>query len=204
MSELVVTTVTTETVNASSEKIALNANAVTLPTGNTSQRPSTVANGDLRYNSETGLMEGYVEGWDTVSVGPTIGKNGPFKTNDLEIAEDITIQKKLSTVSSVNTTSDYITATHSFVNGDIVQVGATTTIPTGLSANTNYYVINANTDAFQVSASRGGANVDITGAGSGTITFWKPQNAFVTGPYTVANSFTLTIANGSSIVVLGE
>lgn len=41
-------------------------------------------------------------------------------------------------------------------------------LPTGLSAPGNYYAVGVSGDAFQVSATEGGAAVDFTGAGTGT------------------------------------
>jgi len=37
--------------------------ALRIPSGNTSQRPGSPANGDIRYNSTTGAVEGYAGGW---------------------------------------------------------------------------------------------------------------------------------------------
>ena len=206
MSELVVTTVTTETVNSSTGVVGFVGNAMTIPVGNSSVRPGTPTDGNIRYNNEDEVFEGYKEGgWDTISMGVTIGKRGLFKVNDPELDEDLTIRAKLITANVVNTTSDYIEQTpNAYVNGEVVQVGATTTVPAGLSANTDYYIINANTTAFQVATARGGANVDITSAGAGTITFWKPIRSSVVGPLLVANSYTLTVANGSTLITLGE
>jgi hypothetical protein len=58
------------------------------------------------------------------------------------------------------------------VNDQIVQVLSSNTLPAGLSAATNYYVINADRDAgtLKLSASSGGAAVNITDTGTGTHT----------------------------------
>lgn len=61
-----------------------------------------------------------------------------------------------------------------------------TTIPTGLDETTLYYVINANTDDFQVSLTSGGAAVALTG--DGEIMFAKVT------PRTVNDGETLNIA----------
>lgn len=42
-------------------------------------------------------------------------------------------------------------------------------LPTGLTEGTRYFVINSTTDTFQVSATQGGAAVDITAAGFGSV-----------------------------------
>lgn len=54
-----------------------------------------------------------------------------------------------------NTTEIITLATHGLVDGDVVVFGAGT-IPTGLTAGVEYYVVNATTNTFQVSLSVGG------------------------------------------------
>lgn len=74
--------------------------------------------------------------------------------------------------------TDVIASTaHGLSNGEIIKVSSTTTLPAGLSANTAYYIINKNTNDFQVSLTSGGAAVDITSTGSGTHT-WKLWDTF--------------------------
>lgn len=70
------------------------------------------------------------------------------------------------------TDGNHITLTsHGLTVGTRVTVSSTTTLPTGLSASTSYYVrevINAN--KFTLSATPGGAVIAITGNGTGTHT----------------------------------
>lgn len=75
-------------------------------------------------------------------------------------------------VSTFTAATDIVNATaHGFVNGQPVFFGNSGgALPGGLSANTPYYVINAATNTFQVSATKGGSAVNITDAGSGTNT----------------------------------
>lgn len=62
-----------------------------------------------------------------------------------------------------------ITATgHGLVSGKRVQFTTTGTLPTGLLANTTYYVINAVADAFNVAATQGGAAIGTSGGQSGS------------------------------------
>lgn len=64
---------------------------------------------------------------------------------------------------------DTITAPgHALVNGDTVIVEGPN-LPTGLSEGTTYYVINAATNTLKLSLTAGGAAVDITAVGSGTV-----------------------------------
>lgn len=91
------------------------------------------------------------------------------------IAREIrTIFKDLSAFVSVQqsftaSVSDVITAAkHGLKNSDIVTVSSSGTLPAGLSAATNYYVISATIDTLSLSATEGGAAVNITTTGSGT------------------------------------
>lgn len=64
---------------------------------------------------------------------------------------------------------DTITAPgHTLVNGDTVIVEGPS-LPTGLVEGTTYYVINAATNTLKLSLSAGGAAVDLTAVGSGTV-----------------------------------
>jgi hypothetical protein len=66
-------------------------------------------------------------------------------------------------------TTDIITANgHGFANGDRVRFTTTTTLPAGLAINTTYFVRDATTNTFKVSATDGGTAVDITDTGTGT------------------------------------
>lgn len=70
------------------------------------------------------------------------------------------------------TTGDTITsASHGFIDDSRVMFFAyeTASLPTGLTEGTRYFVINAATDTFQVSATQGGGAVDLTAAGYGTV-----------------------------------
>jgi hypothetical protein len=60
---------------------------------------------------------------------------------------------------------------HGFSNDDRVAFEAEDvgSLPTGLSAGTLYWVVNAATDTFKVSATQGGAAVDISAVGSGKV-----------------------------------
>lgn len=80
------------------------------------------------------------------------------------------------TISSIDTGTDILTASnHGFVTGDLVVFQATTTLPTGITAHTPYYVRKLSSSTFavyetNVAARTNGTKLDITSAGSGTIT----------------------------------
>lgn len=65
--------------------------------------------------------------------------------------------------------TDVFTATgHGLSDGDVVHVSTTGTLPAGLSANTDYFIISSTANTFQLSLTTGGSAVDVTDAGSGT------------------------------------
>lgn len=59
---------------------------------------------------------------------------------------------------------------HTLSNGDIVVFTTTGALPTGITAGTSYYVVNAATNTFQISATSGGAAINTSGSQSGTHT----------------------------------
>jgi len=70
--------------------------------------------------------------------------------------------------------TDIITANaHGLVDGNMIVLTTTTTLPAGLAASTVYYVVQAATNTFKVSLTSGteGPAVDITSTGTGTHTF---------------------------------
>ena len=69
------------------------------------------------------------------------------------------------------TTGTITSAAHGLVNGDLVHVTTTTTLPDGLSASTDYWVIESTTDTFKLSATTDGPAVTIGDTGTGTHTF---------------------------------
>lgn len=73
-------------------------------------------------------------------------------------------------------------------NGDMVMFRTTGALPTGLTPETVYYVVNAATNTFQVSATLGGAAIATSGTQSGTHTvFVRPRRRFtVASPPTSA------------------
>lgn len=71
--------------------------------------------------------------------------------------------------------TDVITKTaHGYLTGLKVQVSTTTTLPAGLSAATDYFVIKIDADTFYLATSlvnaQAGTRIDITSAGTGTHT----------------------------------
>lgn len=61
-------------------------------------------------------------------------------------------------------------ASHGLTDGDDLLIRSTGTVPGGLATDTRYWVRDAATNTFKVAATQGGAAIDITSAGTGTIT----------------------------------
>jgi hypothetical protein len=73
---------------------------------------------------------------------------------------------------TVDTGTDVFTAAggHDFHDNQVIRFATAGTLPTGIIAGTDYYVLDANNQygTFRVSATSGGSAVNVTGAGSGT------------------------------------
>ncbi len=78
------------------------------------------------------------------------------------VSEDFTVSVPLNQL---------IDASHTRVNGDIVYVKTTNALPGGLSVDTEYFVVGAISDRFQLSATLGGAAITITNLGLGVQTY---------------------------------
>lgn len=87
---------------------------------------------------------------------------------------------------------------HGMADGDRVMLFAVfaEALPTGLAEGTIYHVVNSAADAFKVSATAGGAAVDITAVGGGE-GFW--QKAV---PETFGSDGTVTVAAGQLVLDL--
>lgn len=99
------------------------------------------------------------------------------------------------TFTAVAATNLITSVAHGLVVNAPIRVASTTTLPGGLAAATTYYVIASGltVDAFKVSATVGGTEIDITGTGTGThswsryLTTGSPVAVTV---YPVTNLFT--------------
>lgn len=93
---------------------------------------------------------------------------------------------------NVDATGDFISiASHPYANGDsLLYTGTNSSV--GLANNTTYYVVYANSTGFAVSATRGGANVNLVTNSSSTETFTGNAIFFsetTTGVTEVTNQF---------------
>ncbi len=79
-------------------------------------------------------------------------------------------------------------AAHGLAAGTRVRFTTADTLPGGLALNTTYYVVNPTLDTFQVSATPGGAAVNITNAGTGahSVASYEQCTGFFTDASAVA------------------
>lgn len=78
---------------------------------------------------------------------------------------------EVSTVTISNGSDAEVTwPAHGLANGTPVVFTTTGALPTGLTAGTTYYVVDADTDKFSVATTPGGLAIDTSSAGSGTHT----------------------------------
>lgn len=74
----------------------------------------------------------------------------------------------ISTVTISNAEPGVVSWTaHGLPNGTSVVFSTTGALPTGLTAGTTYYVVDASTDSFSLAATPGGTAIDTSSAGSG-------------------------------------
>lgn len=78
------------------------------------------------------------------------------------------------TVTSINAASEVLTSTnHGYNTGTVVQITASTTMPGGINASTDYYVIRLTDNTFALATSlanaESGTKLNITSTGAGTI-----------------------------------
>ena len=89
-----------------------------------------------------------------------------------------------------SSTVNLLDTAHGHLDGQELTLSAATSLPTGLLANTIYYVVNKATNTFQVSLSSGGDAVAFTTNGSGTLTWTKTLLKAITTDYTISLSGT--------------
>lgn len=134
--------VTNNTTNFPSANPKLNANAINFPTA-------------------TGPQTGTVKalGWFTASSGGT-----------LRVIARL-VDQVVPMFVGLNTGDIIWAPGHTFTDGVqvVLWAPAGTTLPTGLSADTPYFVINTSGNSFQLSLTSGGAAIAITADGSGSI-----------------------------------
>ena len=124
--------------------------------------------------------------------------NGNYNDQTMRLAHNTTVTGDVTLNNSkdftVSSSSGLLvsSASHNLSNDDQIYVQTSATLPTGLSANTNYYVISKTDDTFKLSTTRGGSAIAYTNAGSGTHTWYKNVNLILAKVADDGNPVTLT------------
>lgn len=147
--QIVVTGTTTPVISIANNPVLPGTASVTLPQGGTAARSGSPVNGMLRYNTDTGLFEGYINGaWTSLASGSGVtsvatgtGLTGGPITSTGTISIDNTVVATLSdtqtltnkTISgSSNTLTNIgngsLTNSSVTINGSTVSLGGSTTI----------------------------------------------------------------------------
>ena len=96
--------------------------------------------------------------------------------------------RRAFSVDAADVTADTLTsAAHGLVNGNSAVVWPTigAVLPTGLAEDTEYFVVGATTDTLQLSATFGGAAINLTAIGDGDIQKFVPEVFAAQGTYQV-------------------
>jgi len=99
---------------------------------------------------------------DSVAILNISAATARFRMTDS--ASGATITMTIATPCVVTNTA------HTKANGDMVRFSTTGALPTGIVADTTYYVVNAATNTYELSATSGGTAINTTGTQSGTHT----------------------------------
>lgn len=114
-------------------------------------------------------------------------KNDPYnpytyltQSSDVALFPYSWTQEVISATYTADAGTDVITsAGHGLSDGNLVWLTTTNSAPGNLSTRTNYYVINATTDTFQLATTPGGVAINISSPGSGTQTWNKPGDLYI-------------------------
>ena len=115
------------------------------------------------FNTKLWTPLSYLNGGDLVYSSQN--KVNDYVEYEFGIANGNSVIQSFNGNTAVTNSTDTITfTTNSFANNQLVYyyTGTGTTPITGLSNNTFYYVVNANSTSLKLSASQGGANIDIS------------------------------------------
>jgi hypothetical protein len=111
--------------------------------------------------------DGKADGFQTSS---QTGITATYSYDATELCQKVNVTTAGRAVTFTNATDVVNLSTHGFSAGTIVQFNTVGAMPTGLSANTNYYVRAVNTNDFKVATTNSDATiVDFSTDGTGTI-----------------------------------
>jgi hypothetical protein len=102
----------------------------------------------------------------------------------MTIAAGTANTQQVTTFTVVTATDVFTSASaHGLQVNDMVRFTSTTTLPAPLVAGTDYYVKTVpSTTTFTISATKGGATLDITTTGTGTHTWYRSFTPYVNYP----------------------
>ena len=157
-------------------------NFIAMPQGSADNRPGTEYVNEVKDSTKkTRLIPFSYSTTQTMVIEMGDGYMR-FHTNGGTLQPGTTPQYSTTkTISSVDTgTNTFTSSNHGYANGTQVQIASSSTLPAPLVAATTYYVVNATSGTYQLSLSSSGSAIDITTAGSGTIT---TERVYVPGDY---------------------
>ena len=159
--------------------------AIRVPTGTTAQRPGAPANGDIRYNTDTGLFEGYLNGgWSSFAAGSGVTS---VATGTGLTGGPITSTGTISIANTAVTAGSY---------GSATQVGTFTVNEQGqLTAAANASITAGGIGAV---ASVSGTANEITASGTTNVTLSLPAALTFTGKTVTGGTLTGVAINGST------
>jgi len=126
--------------------------------------------------------------------------------NDVEYNSGYYFTRSISSIGATFTISgDTLTSTaHGLNNGQTLKLIAGTTMPTGLTTYTLYYVVSATTNTFKVALTNGGTAITASDSGSGTLTWYKSGNFSDPIPYAGYSYNQIGYIKNSALRQLGE
>jgi hypothetical protein len=145
-----------------SDIVTMNAGAIfTADISGTTMTVTAVSSGTITVGqtiSGTGVTGG-------TTITAIVGGNGGVGTYTVSVSQTVA-----STTITAVTTPGVVTVVSAPSNNDIVVFSTTGALPTGLTAGTEYYVINRTSTTFQVSTTYGGSAITFSSTQSGTHT----------------------------------
>lgn len=151
-----------------------------------------------RFNERERKLIKIVKTYVDAAAGETLTANSVSIGNSSNVAIDVdtTVASSASKIRAVVKSATFTvtiaspgvatSAAHGLLNGDAVVLSTTGALPTGLAVATTYYVVNKNTNTFELSATVGGASINTTGSQSGTHT--QTSSGLSLAPLTVNNA----------------
>ena len=115
---------------------------------------------------------------------------------------------ELAATISIATPAVVTVTAHGFEIGDVIRFVTTGTLPSGITANSNYFVITAglSTNSFRISSQPGGTAIDTSGTQSGTHTVSRVQGRTgdTTFPVVAVPDQSISRVTGSKFMFKGE